>query len=128
MTKKIRKTQTPQCWIVKVSPGTLNSTYCSKNSVSRPSFGPKNKDKEQLNQQFSSLSMISINIEKRDYGIDFQRTESSPQDRPPIDEPRIITNINTECGMLRTVSGMSDEDIWMYGSNNIMHETLQPPG
>ncbi|XP_034336881.2 uncharacterized protein [Magallana gigas] len=46
--------------------------------------------------------------------------ESSPPDRPLIDIPHIITQINTECGGLRSVSCLSDEEMWTCGDDKIL--------
>ncbi|XP_065924254.1 E3 ubiquitin-protein ligase TRIM71-like [Magallana gigas] len=86
--------------------------------VSLPSFTPQRINKEQLYQQFGSLSASSIKTEEHGYTID------SYWDRPLIDVPQIITEINTEYGGfllgLRSVSCVSDEDIWTCSLNNKM--------
>nr|XP_034307559.1 uncharacterized protein LOC117682980 [Crassostrea gigas] len=113
--------------------GSLVSAYKSRNAefrklpskltVSFPSFTPRKINKEQLYEQFGSLSELSINTEERCYTVDSPGAESSNEDRLFIDEPRIITDINTEYGKnkLRSVSCQSDDDIWTCGySDNIM--------
>uniref|UniRef100_K1QUU7 Uncharacterized protein n=1 Tax=Magallana gigas TaxID=29159 RepID=K1QUU7_MAGGI len=75
-----------------------------KLTVSLPSFTPQKINKEQLYQQFGSLSASSIKTEEHCYTMESPGAESSPPDRPLIDVPRIITQINTECGGLRIIS------------------------
>nr|XP_034304793.1 uncharacterized protein LOC109619273 [Crassostrea gigas]XP_034304794.1 uncharacterized protein LOC109619273 [Crassostrea gigas] len=91
-----------------------------KLTVSLPSFTPQKINKEQLYQQFGSLSASSIKTEEHGYTMESPGAESSPADRPLIDEPRIITQIYTECSVLHSVSCLSDEEMWMCGIDNIM--------
>eukprot|EP00105_Crassostrea_gigas_P036180 XP_019920328.1 PREDICTED: uncharacterized protein LOC109617877 [Crassostrea gigas] len=93
-----------------------------KLTVSLPSFTPQKINKEQLYQQFGSLSASSIKTEEHGYTMESPGAESSPPDRPLIDVPRIITQINTEYGgfTLRGVSCLSDEEMWTHGDDNIM--------
>ncbi|XP_034305428.2 uncharacterized protein [Magallana gigas] len=91
-----------------------------KLTVSLPSFTPHMINKEQLYQQFGSLSESSFKTEERGYTMDSPGAESSFPDRPLIDVPRIITDIKTECKGLCCVSCLSDEDIWTCGNENIM--------
>ncbi|XP_052677139.1 tripartite motif-containing 13-like isoform X3 [Crassostrea angulata] len=91
-----------------------------KLTVSLPSFTPQKINKEQLYQQFGSLSASSIKTEEHGYTMESPGAESSPPDRPLIDVPRIITQIDTECGRLRSVSCLSDEEMWTCGQDKIM--------
>ncbi|XP_052680828.1 uncharacterized protein LOC128161558 [Crassostrea angulata] len=94
-----------------------------KLTVSLPSFTPQKINKEQLYQQFGSLSASSIKTEEHGYTMESLGAESSPPDRPPIDVPRIITQINTEYGELNplySVSCLSDEEMWTCGGDNKM--------
>ncbi|XP_052684425.1 tripartite motif-containing protein 3-like [Crassostrea angulata] len=94
-----------------------------KLTVSLPSFTPQKINKEQLYQQFGSLSASSIKTEEQVYTMDSPGAESSPPDRPLIDVPRIITEINTEYGdsnRLGSVSCLSDEELWTRGWDNKM--------
>ncbi|XP_065921790.1 tripartite motif-containing protein 3 isoform X2 [Magallana gigas] len=89
-----------------------------KLTVSLPSFTPQKINKEQLYQQFGSLSASSIKTEEQVYTMDSPGAESSPLDRPLIDVPRIITQINTDYGVsnrLLGVSCLSDEELWTRG-------------
>nr|XP_034304767.1 tripartite motif-containing 13-like [Crassostrea gigas] len=89
-----------------------------KLTVSLPSFTPQKINKEQLYQQFGSLSASSIKTEEHGYTMESPGAESPPADRPLIDVPRIITQINTECERLRSVSCLSDEEMWTCGYND----------
>nr|XP_034313232.1 tripartite motif-containing protein 3-like isoform X2 [Crassostrea gigas] len=111
----------------------LVSAYKSRNAefrrlppkltVSLPSFTPQKINKEQLYQQFGSLSVSSIKTEEQVYTMDSPGAESSPPDRPLIDVPRIITQINTEyedSNGLYSVSCLRDEELWTRGGDNKM--------
>ncbi|XP_052691305.1 uncharacterized protein LOC128169179 [Crassostrea angulata] len=91
-----------------------------KLTVSLPSFTPQKINKEQLYQQFGSLSASSIKTEEHGYTMESPGAESSPPDRPLIDVPRIITQIDTKCIPLYSVSCLSDEKMWTRGDDNIM--------
>uniref|UniRef100_K1RT36 Tripartite motif-containing protein 2 n=1 Tax=Magallana gigas TaxID=29159 RepID=K1RT36_MAGGI len=91
-----------------------------KLTVSLPSFTPQKINKERLYQQFGSLSASSIKTEGHGYTMESPGAESSPPDRPLIDVPRIITQINTEYGQLFSVSCLSDEEMWTRGPDNII--------
>ncbi|XP_034313231.2 E3 ubiquitin-protein ligase TRIM71-like isoform X1 [Magallana gigas] len=94
-----------------------------KLTVSLPSFTPQKINKEQLYQQFGSLSASSIKTEEHGYTMESPGAESSPPDRPLIDVPRIITQINTEYGDsngLFSVSCLRDEELWTRGQDNKM--------
>ncbi|XP_065939147.1 tripartite motif-containing protein 3-like [Magallana gigas] len=91
-----------------------------KLTVSLPSFTPQKINKEQLYQQFGSLSASSIKIEEHGYTMESPGAESSPPDRPLIDVPRIVTQINTEYRGLGGVSCLSDEEMWTCGNDKIM--------
>uniref|UniRef100_K1QJY4 Tripartite motif-containing protein 3 n=1 Tax=Magallana gigas TaxID=29159 RepID=K1QJY4_MAGGI len=94
-----------------------------KLTVSLSSFTPQKINKERLYQQFGSLSASSIKTEEHGYTMESPGAESSPPDRPLIDVPRIITQINTEYGEfnpLHSVSCLSDEEVWTCGGDNMM--------
>ncbi|XP_052708165.1 uncharacterized protein LOC128183258 [Crassostrea angulata] len=111
----------------------LVSAYNSRNAefrrlppkltVSLPKFTPQKINKEQIYQQIGSLSALSIKTEEHGYTMDSPGAESSPPDRPLIDVPRIITDINTEYGgsnELFRVSCLSDDELWTSGRDNMM--------
>ncbi|XP_052678554.1 E3 ubiquitin-protein ligase TRIM71-like [Crassostrea angulata] len=92
-----------------------------KLTVSLPSFTPQKINQEQLYQQFGSLSASSLEKEEHGYTMESPGAESSPPDRPLIDVPRIITQINIEYGgfnPLTSVSSLSDEEMWTRGYND----------
>uniref|UniRef100_K1R7I3 Multidrug resistance-associated protein 5 n=1 Tax=Magallana gigas TaxID=29159 RepID=K1R7I3_MAGGI len=91
-----------------------------KLTVSLPSFTPQKINKEQLYQQFGSLSASSIKTEEHGYTMESPGAESSPPDSPLIDVPRTITQINTEYIGLLSVSCLSDEEMWTCGDDTIM--------
>ncbi|XP_052683524.1 uncharacterized protein LOC128163883 [Crassostrea angulata] len=94
-----------------------------KITATLPKFTPEKINKEQLYQQFGSLSAASIKTEEHGYTMASPDAESSPPDRPLIDVPWIITEINTEFGLsnlLRCVSCQSDDSIWTCGNDKTM--------
>ncbi|XP_052678543.1 tripartite motif-containing protein 3-like [Crassostrea angulata] len=92
-----------------------------KLTVSIASFTPQKINKDKIYQQFGSLSESSIKTEEHGYTMESPGAESSPPDRPLIDVPHIITQINTECIGLRSVSCLSDEEMWTCSyDDNIM--------
>ncbi|XP_078331353.1 uncharacterized protein LOC111126577 [Crassostrea virginica] len=69
--------------------------------VTLPTFTPKEINREQIHQQIGSLSELAITF--------------------LLDEPRILTDIHTECEYLRSVSCLSDSELWTCGlDDNIL--------
>ncbi|XP_052708163.1 tripartite motif-containing protein 55-like [Crassostrea angulata] len=94
-----------------------------KLTASLPKFTPQKINKEQIYQQIGSLSALSIKKEEHGYTMDSSGAESSPSDRPLIDVPQIITDINTEYGesnRLGSVSCLNDDELWTRGQDNMM--------
>ncbi|XP_052678916.1 E3 ubiquitin-protein ligase TRIM71-like [Crassostrea angulata] len=77
-------------------------------------------NKEQLYQQFGSLSALSIKTEEHGFIMESPSAESCPPDRPLIDVPRIVTQIDTDYGVLNSVSCLSDEEMWTCGQDKII--------
>lgn len=112
---------------------TLFSNYKSKNAefqkfppvlnISLPRFIDNKIDKEELCEKFGFLSSFKLSYRMNS---PWAESESSLKYRPLIDEPHIVTQINTEYGdtnKLHTVFCMSlgsDEDasIWTCGDDN----------
>lgn len=77
-----------------------------KHTITLPSFMP------QKNINFNFLSVSPIKTEEQGYIF--------PPDKPLIDEPWVVTDINTEYAAsngLRGVSCLSDENVWTCGFN-----------
>nr|XP_034333357.1 uncharacterized protein LOC117691400 [Crassostrea gigas] len=111
----------------------LVSDYKSRNDEFRklppklpvyiPRFTPQKINKEDIYQQIGSLSSLSIKTEEYGCTMDSPGVESSPPDKPLIDVPRIITDINTKYGKsnrLFSVSCLSDDEVWTSGGDNMM--------
>lgn len=111
----------------------LVSSYKSKNAEFRklppkltaylPSFIPPNINREQLYQQFLSLSKLSFKTEEHGYTMNCPVL--SPPERPMMAKPRIVTDIATHYtdrgyNNLLNVSCLTDEEIWMHSDTNIM--------
>ncbi|XP_078312348.1 uncharacterized protein LOC144619153 [Crassostrea virginica] len=77
-------------------------------------------NREQLLKQFGSLTASSIETEEQDYTVPSPGAESSPSDRPMLDIPQLITELDTRYDSLYCVSCLSDEEIWTSGNNAIM--------
>ncbi|XP_052683058.1 tripartite motif-containing protein 3-like [Crassostrea angulata] len=107
----------------------LVSAYKSRNAefrrlppkltVTLPSFAPQKINKELIYKQFGFLKSLSIETEEHGYTLDFPNAEHFPSNRPFMDTPQIIAEITTDY-YTRNVSCLSDEDICISGSNNIM--------
>ncbi|XP_078331349.1 uncharacterized protein LOC111126712 [Crassostrea virginica] len=68
--------------------------------VTLPTFKPQEINREQNHQQIGSLSELAITF--------------------LLDEPRILTNIQTKCEYLRRVSCLSDSELWTCGDDKIL--------
>nr|XP_022324070.1 uncharacterized protein LOC111124986 [Crassostrea virginica] len=66
--------------------------------VTLPTFTPQEINREQIQQQIGSLSKLAITF--------------------LLDEPRIITDIQTECSRLISVSCLNDSELWTSGTYN----------
>eukprot|EP00105_Crassostrea_gigas_P042096 XP_019926244.1 PREDICTED: E3 ubiquitin-protein ligase TRIM36-like [Crassostrea gigas] len=91
-----------------------------KLKMSLPNFRPQEIHTDQLIKQFGSLSALSFTTEEQDYSMPPQGAESSPPDRSLMDEPRVITAIDTEYG-LYGVMCVNDTEIWTRGRNKMMN-------
>ncbi|XP_078327882.1 uncharacterized protein LOC144623352 [Crassostrea virginica] len=121
----------------------LVSEYTSRNSefknmpaqfnVILPTFIPQEINREQIYQQFGILSKQAITYPT---GQPFEALAIATGERmgltrtscvmhiPIIDEPQVLTEINTEFGgwfdRFQSVSSLSDEEIWTSGNDKIM--------
>ncbi|XP_022333218.2 uncharacterized protein LOC111130433 [Crassostrea virginica] len=66
--------------------------------VTLPTFTPQEINREQIHQQIGSLSELAFTF--------------------LLDEPRILTDIQTEYRELHSVSCLSDSELWICGDNN----------
>ncbi|XP_062568444.1 tripartite motif-containing protein 72-like [Saccostrea cucullata] len=108
----------------------LTSGYKSRNTefrslppkvnVSLPAFSPHQINTEQLAQMFGSLSALSIKTEEHGYTMKTLEDISSPPVKPLLDEPKLITTIDTGRKKLCSVTCLSDEEIWTCGGDKIM--------
>nr|XP_034327185.1 uncharacterized protein LOC117689678 isoform X1 [Crassostrea gigas] len=108
----------------------LVSEYKSRNAefrilppklkVSLPNFRPLEINRDQLIEQFGSLSALSFTTEEQDYSMPPQGAESSPPDRSLMDVPRVITAIDTGYVRLQGAACFNDTEVWAYGIANMM--------
>ncbi|XP_062566174.1 uncharacterized protein LOC134228537 [Saccostrea cucullata] len=109
---------------------TLTVAYKSRNSefrslppkinVSLPSFSPHQITTAQLHQMFGSLSALSITTEEHGYTMKTPEALSCFPVKPLLDEPKLITTIDTGYKYLHSVTCLIDEEIWTCGLDNIM--------
>ena len=111
----------------------LLSDYKSRNEEFRnfpaqfqvilPVFTPQEINRNQIHQQLGSLSKLDIKTQKLGSEKKYAGAESSPSLKLFIDQPRIVTEIYTEYGKangLRSVSCLSDSELWTCGKDNIL--------
>eukprot|EP00105_Crassostrea_gigas_P046620 XP_019930768.1 PREDICTED: tripartite motif-containing protein 45-like [Crassostrea gigas] len=91
-----------------------------KLKVSLPSFRPQEIHTDQLIKQFGSLSALSFTTEEQDYSMAPQGAEFSLQDRSLMDEPQVITAIDTGYEYLYGVTCLNDTEVWTYSNDNMM--------
>eukprot|EP00105_Crassostrea_gigas_P042812 XP_019926960.1 PREDICTED: uncharacterized protein LOC105338238 isoform X2 [Crassostrea gigas] len=92
-------------------------------TVSLPRFKPHMINKEQIYHQFGSLTILSTETEEQGRTINFPGSVYSSSDKPLIDVPQIIGEINTDyrdSNILRSVSCLNDKKTWTCGDDNIM--------
>nr|XP_022301648.1 tripartite motif-containing protein 3-like [Crassostrea virginica] len=68
--------------------------------VTLPTFTPQEINREQIHQQIGSLSKLAITF--------------------LLDEPRILTDIQTECQILHRVSCLNDSELWTSNHDYIL--------
>lgn len=95
-------------------------TLPPKVTISFPRFTPLKINRKQLYQLFGSLLDFSFKIEEHGNKMDSPGAESFSLGKPFIDVPRIVTEINTKCRELNSVSCLSDDEMWTCSNDNIM--------
>lgn len=88
-----------------------------------PSFTAHEINGQNIFEQFGSLSVLDIKTDDHEYTINASGETISPNYRPYIDEPWIVADIHTEYGLsnlLRSVSCLSEEEVWTCGQDNIL--------
>ncbi|XP_062581589.1 uncharacterized protein LOC134243346 [Saccostrea cucullata] len=108
----------------------LTSAYKSMNAEFRslppkinvllPNFSPQQINREQIHRMFGSLSALSITTNKHGYTLKTQEAISCPPVKPMLNEPELITTINTEYDVLYSITCLSDEEIWTRGHDKII--------
>lgn len=91
-----------------------------KLNVSLPNFTPREIKRDQLMEQFGSLSPLSFTTEEEYYAMATQGVESSTSDQSLLDIPLIITSFDTESTNLTSLACLNDLEVWALGGDNIM--------
>ncbi|XP_055999312.1 uncharacterized protein LOC125657097 [Ostrea edulis] len=76
--------------------------------VSLPTFSPNTIDGEQLHKSLGSLIPLSFTTDENGYTL--KKTETSLKEL--MDEPELVTTINTGYEKLRSVTCLSEEEFW----------------
>ncbi|XP_055999423.1 uncharacterized protein LOC130047839 [Ostrea edulis] len=76
--------------------------------VSLPIFSPNTIDSEQFYKSLGSLIPLSFTTD--DNGYTLKKAETSPKEL--MDEPELVTTINTGYAYLRNVTCLSEEEFW----------------
>lgn len=95
----------------------------SQTKSSLPSFTPRQIDRVYIKQHFGLLSPLPTIQSGNDVFMNCLGTLSSLPDRQFVDEPQIITDLETdfcEENRLRMVCCLTDEKIWTCGNDNII--------
>lgn len=108
----------------------LVSAYKSRNTefrklppkikVTLPSFTSHIINREQIYNQFGVLSVLYFTEEEQAHTVEAIRAESSSTSIPLLDEPTIISALNTRYTSLYNVACLGDDKIWTSGTDNIM--------
>ena len=80
-----------------------------KLKISLPTFQPVKVNREQIMKQFGSIIPLSLETEEQGYTVQSPGAKSSPHDRPLLDVPQLITELDTAYKYLFGVSCLSDE-------------------
>nr|XP_022340233.1 tripartite motif-containing protein 2-like [Crassostrea virginica] len=92
----------------------------NKLKISLPTFQPAKVNRDQIMKQFGSIIPLSIETEEQGYTVPSLEAKSSPSDRPLLDVPQLITELDTAYKYLCSVSYLGDEEIWTRGHDKTM--------
>ncbi|XP_062601173.1 uncharacterized protein LOC134262867 [Saccostrea cucullata] len=92
------------------------SKLSPKVKVSLPIFNAKPADREQLKKFFGSLASLYTSTEENGYKLKKPETTT----RELLEEPELITTIDTGYEILRSVTCLSEEEIWTSGEASDM--------
>lgn len=88
-----------------------------------PCFSSKKINTEILHQQFGILSAFSIERQENDYKMEITGAASPSLDirrSPLLDQPKVVTTIDTDFEHLFSVTCSIDDQIWARGDSNII--------
>lgn len=88
-----------------------------------PCFSSNIITTEYLQQQFGKLSAFSIESQEYDFKMESREAASPSSDicrSPLLNQPKIITTINTNFEHMFSVTCSTDEQIWTRGDSNII--------
>ena len=88
--------------------------------ISLPTFKSVKINRERILKLFGSLTPLSIKMEKQGFIAPSPGVESSLPDRPLLDVPQLITELDTRYHTLYGVSCLSDDEIWTRGEDKTM--------
>ncbi|XP_078310800.1 uncharacterized protein LOC111132646 [Crassostrea virginica] len=91
-----------------------------KLKISLPTFQPVKVNREHIMKQFGSIIPLSLETEEQGYTVPSPGAKSSPPDRPLLDVPQLITELDTAYKYLYGVSCLGDEEIWTLGEHNTL--------
>ncbi|XP_061167712.1 E3 ubiquitin-protein ligase TRIM71-like [Saccostrea echinata] len=102
----------------------IYSNLPQKISPSLPKFIPGKIQGEEFSKLFGALSPSSLTSDESGYSMKLTHksteTGSSPPVKQLLDEPEIVTNIDTGYEYLINVACLSDEEIWTRGNDSTM--------
>lgn len=91
-----------------------------KLKMTLPNFTPHKINKDQLRQQFGSLSASYLTTEKYECPMTTKEIEPSLPERSLMDVPQITVTIDTRYQYLYNVTCLNDKELWSLGNDKIM--------
>lgn len=88
-----------------------------------PCFSSNKINTEYLQQQFGRFSAFSIESQEYDFKMESSEAASPSlniRQGPILDQPKVITTIDTDFEHLFSVTCLTDEQIWTRGDSNII--------